>query len=237
MPPPRKPQPYELVEPGEAMFEKINLEFAKEAIQSWIIPTEGGSTEAKKYEYNVEDMNGAKLGVVKVEMQVTGKFTQSTEMEGRPAEQISFDGEKYLRKIGDAEPLPIEPHLAWQNPYVLPAWLFASRIRGRFEKDFAKLTHEGADKSNGRIASRLKLLDAKDRKAYLWIDAASLIEGGKSFPSKFSLDAEGEDDVPAVLFRNWDSAGGISLPLQVIAVEGLNESPKWQMTRRDPGVN
>jgi serine protease Do len=236
-PPPRKPQPYELVEPGEAMFEKINLEFARNAIKSINHLSEDGSTEQRRSEYHIEGPSGEKMGVVKLKIMRSGEFEQTIEVEGKPVEHIAFDGEKYTRKLGDAEATPIDPHVVWQNPYCIPAWLNATSLRARFEIEFPKLTHEGADKSDGRIASRIKLSDEKDRKAYLWIDATDLVSGKRAYPSKFSLDAEGEDDVPAVVFRDWDFSNAVRLPKQVIAVEGLSEVPKWRMRLSAPAPN
>lgn len=240
MPPPRKPQPYELVEPGEAMFEKINLEFAKSAMESWRkcrSTSEGRSIEISRAEYQIEDPSGAKLGTVKLNLKRDGQFDQTIELDAKPAEQFAFDGEKYTHKVADADAATIEPHLVWQNPYCVAAWLYPENKRNQFEAEFTKVTHEGVDKSDGRIASRIKLTDSKDRKAYLWIDAGNLLGDGKGLPSKFSLDAEGEDDVPAVIFRNWDAASVIPFPQEVIAVEGLSETPKWRMRLVSPAAN
>ena len=237
MPPPPKPQPYEIVEPGEAMYEKVNVEFAKNAIAAWTrayILHDNSSREMRTVVYEVGDASGAKLGVVKLTLHRDGKFEQTNELDGRPVEKIQFDGSGYTKSIGDGQATAIESHHVWQNPYAVPAWLFSAARRDAFYAEFSSVMHEGADKSDGRIASRLKLRDTKDRKAYLWIDAADLLATAQSYPSKFSLDAEGEDDVPALIFRSWESADYHMLPREILAVEGLNETPKWCMKLVEP---
>lgn len=231
MPPPRKPQPYELVRPGEAMFPAINLEFARQALASWKAAQVHAPQEAetRRFEYEITAADGANLGAASIELHGNGHFQQTLDFIDKPRETFTFDGEKYTHQIGDAAPQPLEAHRAWQNSYLTPAWLASRALRGDLEAAFATLVHEGSDKADGRIASRLRLLDDRQRKAYLWIDAAELLGVGESFPSKFSLDAEGEDDVPALVFRSWTLEKGLAMPVEVIAVEGLAETAIWRL--------
>jgi hypothetical protein len=148
--------------------------------------------------------------------------------QGARIDAWGYDGQEYWSKPADEAAKTLTPLKALREPFIRQIAL-VSALRKDGLAGMGKVLLDGADKSGGKIAYRLKITDANDDWFYLWLTPAGA--GMTDFTiSKAGTNLDGDGAFPYLIFTDWRPIDGLgAFPATRTAAAGLSERTVYEL--------
>jgi serine protease Do len=243
--PPEKPaeKPQDKVEtrpptnvtPGVIRDEPLNQQNCRRIVQQWKaasgVARLGDDVKALRITDDV--VRGERtVGRHTLLLATDGRFRVEYDV-GKESFTAAFDGQRYWHKDSASTTTELSPAKALLNPFISQAATLAALFHEEPLSQIGKVLLDGGDKAQGRVAYRLKSIDAAGDWFYVWLSV--LDDGGQPHVEllKSGPDVDADPSRPAVLYADWREIGGLRFPFRRSLVKELAERENLRFVARD----